>query len=184
LAYNHDGTPLAGWPINTTGTTFFCTPCVGDFNWNGILDIEGCGVESNPSYTNVYVWNTGINYNPSKIYIPMWQFNTRHNGVYGDIPVGVNTQNNNIPSSFGLYQNYPNPFNPSTVISFDLPQRAFVKLNVYDMLGREIAVLMNGEMNAGSHSFTFKGEGLSSGMYFYKLKANGFSEVRKMMLVK
>jgi hypothetical protein len=52
------------------------------------------------------------------------------------------------------------------------------------MLGREIAVLMNGEMNAGSHSFTFKGEGLSSGMYFYKIETNGFSDVKKMMLVK
>jgi hypothetical protein len=184
IAYNHDGTPLAGWPINTAGTTFFCTPSLGDFNWNGILDIEGCGVESSPSYTNVYAWNTGINYNSSKIYIPMWQFNARHSGVYGDIPVGVNTQNNNVPASFALHQNYPNPFNPSTVISFDLPRRAFVKLNVYDMLGREIAVLMNGEMNAGSHSFTFKGEGLSSGMYFYKIETNGFSDVKKMMLVK
>ncbi len=184
LAYNHDGTPLAGWPISTAGTTFFCTPCLGDFNWNGILDIEGCGVESSPSYVNVYAWNTGINYNPSKIYIPMWQFNARHNGVYGDLPVGVNTQNNNIPAAFGLYQNYPNPFNPSTVICFDLPQRTFIKLSVYDILGRVIAVLMNGEMNAGSHSITFREEGLSSGMYFYKLEAGGFSEVKKMMLVK
>lgn len=92
--------------------------------------------------------------------------------------------NNSLPSSFDLEQNYPNPFNPSTVIRYRLPLSSFVKLKVYDLLGREIAILVNDNEEAGIHEIKFSSPNLPSGIYFYKLDAGYFSSVKKMMLVK
>jgi hypothetical protein len=89
-----------------------------------------------------------------------------------------------IPSSYRLYQNYPNPFNPATKIKFGLPENANVKLVVYDVLGREVAVLVNGFKQANTYEVDFDGAYLSSGVYFYKLDAGEFTAVRKMLLVK
>ncbi len=86
--------------------------------------------------------------------------------------------------SFSLNQNYPNPFNPTTTISFNLPNAEFVNLKVYDVLGREIATLVNEELTAGQHIKIFNAENLSSGVYFYKLQAGKFSETKKMLLTK
>ncbi|HPN37305.1 MAG TPA: T9SS type A sorting domain-containing protein, partial [Melioribacteraceae bacterium] len=91
--------------------------------------------------------------------------------------------NNNI-SSFSLSQNYPNPFNPSTNISFTLPKSDFVTLKVYDILGKEIATLINQELNAGSYIKPFNATNLSSGIYFYKLQASKYSQTKKMILIK
>ena len=92
--------------------------------------------------------------------------------------------NNAIPKDYALSQNYPNPFNPSTVISYALPKSGFVSLKVYNLLGKEIAVLVNGEMAAGNHSVTFDASGLASGIYLYTLNTGGVRETRKMMLLK
>ena len=88
------------------------------------------------------------------------------------------------PLAFRLYQNFPNPFNPRTVVSYQLPVASSVKLDVYDVLGREVAVLVNERKAAGTHEVTFDGGGLSSGVYFYRLQARSFSQVRKMSLLK
>jgi hypothetical protein len=92
------------------------------------------------------------------------------------------------PAAFALSQNYPNPFNPSTVISYQLPVNSQVTLKVYDMLGREVATLVNGEMKAGSYSVPFntsKGTlGFSSGVYVYRLEAGSFISTRKLVLMK
>ncbi len=85
---------------------------------------------------------------------------------------------------FALHQNYPNPFNPSTNIRFSLPASSILHLAVYDMLGREVAVLANGMMAPGEHSVTFDAAGLSSGMYMYRLTSDGYSLTRKMLLMK
>jgi hypothetical protein len=89
-----------------------------------------------------------------------------------------------IPTEFTLEQNYPNPFNPSTKITFELPKAGSVDLRVYDMLGREVAVLATGTRMAGAHTVTFDGAGLSSGLYFYRLTTGSFAETKKMMMVK
>jgi hypothetical protein len=89
-----------------------------------------------------------------------------------------------IPGGYNLSQNYPNPFNPSTTIKFNLPSRSEVTLRVYDVLGKEIAVLINGELNGGIHKVEFNAAGLSSGLYIYQLITPGFSETRKMILLK
>jgi hypothetical protein len=91
---------------------------------------------------------------------------------------------NEVADQYMLKQNYPNPFNPSTVIEFSIPQNSNVILSVYDASGREVAVLVNGFKTKGNYSVSFNAAGLSSGVYFYKLKAEGFEETKKMLLVK
>lgn len=93
-------------------------------------------------------------------------------------------QNSQIADSYKLEQNYPNPFNPSTSINFSITKAGFTSLKVYDMLGKEVATLMNGNLNAGSYTATFDASSLPSGVYFYKLQTEGFSEIKKMSLVK
>jgi uncharacterized lipoprotein YddW (UPF0748 family) len=92
----------------------------------------------------------------------------------------------NIPTDFNLFQNYPNPFNPSTTINYQLPEAGNVTLKVYDLLGKEVATLVNEYRNAGSYNvqFTINNLQLSSGIYFYQLKAGEFVETKKMILLK
>jgi len=89
-----------------------------------------------------------------------------------------------IPNKYELYQNYPNPFNPTTIIKFAVPKNDFVRLKVYDILGKEVAVLLNGELEAGFYEFTFDASRLSSGMYFYKVETNNFVDTKKMLFIK
>ena len=88
------------------------------------------------------------------------------------------------PEGFELSQNYPNPFNPSTMISFNLPQKAFVTIKVYDVLGNEVATLVNEEKSAGSYEVEFNANGLASGMYLYTLQTESYIETKKMILMK
>jgi photosystem II stability/assembly factor-like uncharacterized protein len=88
------------------------------------------------------------------------------------------------PLVFYLEQNYPNPFNPSTTIKYSIPTSEFVTLKVYDMLGSEVATLVNEEKPVGSYEFNFSAEELSTGIYFYKLQAGGFIETKKMILLR
>lgn len=97
---------------------------------------------------------------------------------------GVSQLGSEIPSDFLLSQNFPNPFNPVTKINFSIPKNSFVTLKVYDMLGREVEVLANGELTAGNYSADWSALNISSGIYFYTLNAGEFTETRKMMLVK
>jgi hypothetical protein len=96
----------------------------------------------------------------------------------------VGVENENVPLTYDLSQNYPNPFNPSTVISYRLPVIGFVTLKVYDILGREVATLVNEEKPAGEYEVEFDGSTLTSGIYFYQLKAGEFIQTKKMILLK
>jgi len=89
-----------------------------------------------------------------------------------------------IPLKFSLAQNYPNPFNPTTVIDCQLPTEGMVTLKIYDILGREVAVLLNGRQHAGQYSVRFNAADLASGVYFYRLQAGSFVQSRKPMLIK
>ncbi|MEG8946843.1 endo-1,4-beta-xylanase [Rosettibacter firmus] len=90
----------------------------------------------------------------------------------------------NLPNEFRLEQNYPNPFNPTTKITYVLPSRTTVSLKVYDVLGRHIKTLVDDLQNPGSYTVTFDGSGLSSGVYFYRLEAGGYSKTKQMILMK
>ena len=90
----------------------------------------------------------------------------------------------NTPTSFFLHTNYPNPFNPETIIHFDLPTEIRVRLSIYDISGREIAILQNEKMAAGYHQVRFNASHLASGIYFYKITAGEFSDIRRMLLIK
>ena len=89
-----------------------------------------------------------------------------------------------LPSDFSLSQNYPNPFNPSTNIEYSIPEESFVQLKVYDILGNEVATLVNEEQTAGTYRADFNGEGLSSGLYIAQLTAGNFVQTIKMSLLK
>jgi len=99
---------------------------------------------------------------------------------------GVTTQEENeiIADGYQLDQNYPNPFNPSTTIKFSLVDAGLVKLSVYNILGQEVAVLVNGNMDSGTHSVSFAASALTSGVYMYKIETANFSQTKKMLLMK
>jgi len=95
-----------------------------------------------------------------------------------------NKKNDNVPSEFSLEQNYPNPFNPTTTINFNLPSTQNVKLEVYNVIGENVATLVNKSLSAGNHKYEFNATNLNSGLYFYRISAGSFVEVKKMMLLK
>ncbi len=110
----------------------------------------------------------------------MWR---SHKSSLSDI-VSVNNSNLILPERFSLNQNYPNPFNPETVISYDLPVSDLVSVKIFDMLGKEIKTLVNEKQSTGRHEVKFNGAGLSSGIYFYQLKTQGFTDTKRMVLIK
>lgn len=94
------------------------------------------------------------------------------------------TNNSSTAESYNLSQNYPNPFNPTTKIDFTIPNNEFVSIKVFDVLGKEVATLVNKKMDKGSYSVSFNASKLTSGVYFYKIVSGNFSSVKRMMLVK
>jgi hypothetical protein len=98
--------------------------------------------------------------------------------------VGVSNNNNEMPKAYTLAQNYPNPFNPTTNIKFSIPSNGLVKLTVFDITGRQVAVLVNENLNAGTYTADFNAANVASGIYFYKLEAGSFVDTKKMMLIK
>lgn len=87
-------------------------------------------------------------------------------------------------NNFQLFQNYPNPFNPSTKIRFEIPYSTNVKIDVYDLLGRKVQTLLDDYVDGGSHELEFNADNLTSGIYFYSLKADGYSETKKLSLIR
>ena len=97
---------------------------------------------------------------------------------------GKSVTNNGLPSKYTLSQNYPNPFNPSTTIKFTLPENSNVKLCIYDVTGRIVSTLINEYLNSGTYEIKFNAQGISSGVYFYELRANSYRDIKKMTLIK
>ena len=100
------------------------------------------------------------------------------------LPTGIKQVDNNLPKSFSLSQNYPNPFNPTTIIKYSVPKAQVVTIKVYNMLGQEVATLLNSQQNPGNYEINFNANRLASGIYFYSLNTANFSSTKKMILLK
>jgi hypothetical protein len=99
-------------------------------------------------------------------------------------PISVQTISSEVPSAYSLSQNFPNPFNPSTRIHYSIPRVGFVRLIVFDILGKEITTLVNESQRAGVYETTFNASQYPSGVYFYRLTTDGFRDTKKMILIK
>lgn len=105
--------------------------------------------------------------------------------LFSSITVGIGDEYDNIlPTGFVLEQNYPNPFNPTTNIAFELPARTIVRLEFYDILGRQVDLVEMGSLSSGQHIYEFDGSRLASGVYFYRMVTEKFIQSKKMLLVK
>ena len=109
---------------------------------------------------------------------------TVNNIAYWDHPIGIQNSTSEIPEKYILYQNFPNPFNPSTTIKFSIPKASYVSLKVYDIKGSIVANMINEYMNPGVYYSPFNGDGLSSGVYFYKLETESFTDTKRMIILK
>jgi hypothetical protein len=96
----------------------------------------------------------------------------------------INNVVSHVPLHYFLKQNYPNPFNPSTTIEFTLPKSEFVELKIYNILGKEVTTLISNKLNQGNHTYQFNGSRLASGVYYYQLQAEDYTEVKKMIFLK
>jgi hypothetical protein len=103
--------------------------------------------------------------------------------TYGTV-TGLDNSVGASPGQINLQQNYPNPFNPSTTIRYGLPHKTTVQLSVFNTLGQQVALLQNGEQEAGYHEVRFNGSGLSSGVYFYRIRAGDFVATKRLLLLR
>ncbi len=110
-------------------------------------------------------------------------YRTTNGGFGGLVSVG-DDKVETLPTGYYLYQNFPNPFNPITTINYQIPELSFVTIKVYDVLGSEVATIVKEEKQEGGYELEFNGEELTSGVYFYRLKAGSFVETKKMVLMK
>lgn len=139
-------------------------------------------VRFTPTSTGTFsfqVANKSVNISPYSLYL----ISTQSGGSSKSKTIGQSSAEEK-PKSFALFQNYPNPFNPTTLIRYALPTDSYVWLKVYDVLGQEVASLVNDQQKAGTYSVTFDAARLSSGVYFYKLITGDFVDVRRMVIMK
>ncbi len=149
----------------------------GTDNWEKIGFVEGRGTSTQKNNYSFIDKNLEAgNYSYRLVQIDF-------NGTRTESKV-VNVEIHSIPAEYALMQNYPNPFNPTTTIEYSIPESGLVKLKVFNSLGQEVAVLKNGIEEAGIHSASFNASKLSSGIYYYRIEANSFSSVKKMILLK
>ncbi len=145
-------------------------------DWGKIGFVEGYGNSNSPKN---YLFTDKLNTEGVYFY-RLKQIDTDENFTYSN---EVEVSFENVPAVFVLDQNYPNPFNPNTQISFSLPQNEFVTLKIYDILGKEVTTLVNENLIAGNYIKQWETHNLSSGIYFYKLKAGKFNVTKKMILL-
>jgi hypothetical protein len=174
--------PLAMVPSNTDGTA-------GEVSLpadviNPILDAQGMAQNE----TRAFVWTVWVTDTKDTVQVSTYANTTGFTPIFRTVNLKkltpTSVEDNNLPKEFSLSQNYPNPFNPSTVINFSLPQDAQVRLTVYDMLGREVAVMVNELRSAGTYSIAVDGRSMASGIYVYRLEAGNRTFTRKMTLIK
>lgn len=156
-------------PFNQTPTNL---PWLGDGTWYDVFD------QSQMTVTGNAIASFPINAFTAKVY------SNKSNAQLGITSVGTDPEPIGAPAAFALGQNFPNPFNPTTQFHYSVPTEGLVSLKVYDMLGREAAVVVNEVQTPGTYQVIFDGARHSSGIYFYTLSSGGFTSTKRMMLVK
>ncbi len=170
-AVNDDGSAVAGWPLVTTGTTFFQTPCITDINHDGTMDLIGGGTTGfgSSASTDIYLWNTQLPYTISEVQIPMFQYNTMHNGVYTDpslVPVELTSfsaeaSDNNVILSWTTATELNNQ---GFEIQRSIDEKEFVKIGFVEGAGTSTI----------ENRYSFTDKNLSDPKYFYRLKQVDF----------
>jgi hypothetical protein len=145
--------------------------------WTNLAFIKGNG--NSNSIKKYFYTDNSITF-PGKYYYRLKQVDNNGNYKYSDLIMADIKD----PQTFSLNQNYPNPFNPSTIISYQLPVEIRTVLKVYNVLGKEVATLVNEVQSSGQHSVNFNASNYASGIYFYKIEAGPFFQVKKMILIK
>jgi photosystem II stability/assembly factor-like uncharacterized protein len=176
------------WSSVTVPTTSPVSGVVGDGStfWIGRGTAIYKSTDNGATWASQYTTSGLINHMcKSRTGNRLWAV-TASGNIYSSegLLAGVSVVNSILPEKFSLSQNYPNPFNPSTKIKFAIPNSSFIKLAVYDMLGREVSSLVNENLQPGTYEYEFDASDLNSGIYFYKITTEDFSEVKKMILLK
>lgn len=152
-----------GWPITNNEFNIEC-----NYEWT-IMTVGGTFTQTGDEASGT--WSDNVE-------------GTTCSGTWSTMINSVEEASGRIPERFALAQNYPNPFNPSTTIEFSLPKSVLVNLKVYNILGKEIATLVNNKLQAGNHVVEFHAQNLSSGIYYYRIEAGEFQDVKKMILLR
>jgi hypothetical protein len=184
--WKRDGTDLAGFPLSV-GDFIRGTPAVGDVDGDGGLDLVLGGWDH-----NLYVWDFATTWNPNLAQWPTFLHDASRTAQYGyRDPTDAGPEVTDAPPArLVLAQNHPNPFNPHTQIRFGLPRDgARVRLEIYDVRGRRVCALVDGPLGAGWHEVKWdgrdqRGSAVPSGVYFYRLRADGLDSARRMLLLK
>jgi uncharacterized protein (TIGR02145 family) len=196
------GAAIAGGKMKDTGTTFWKAPNTGATNISGFSALPAGEFDAyyNPNVfqlLNEYaVFWTSTNVSALKARERYIAYNSAASSIYDwfkvmnysircikDNPTGMEDESI-IPDEFKLMQNFPNPFNPTTIIQFETTHNTFISLKVFNVLGNEIATLINEERPVGSYSCEWNAGGFPSGVYFYSLTTRDFRETKKMILMK
>jgi hypothetical protein len=169
-------------PTNDSVEVFLSRSTDGGDTWTDVA-ISDHKSRPKPGYQGDYI---GITSSTGNIW-PLWMDD--FSGIQQAWTVGVSiivgvASNNNVPAEYSLEQNYPNPFNPATTIKFSLPEAGYVKLAVYDITGKEVSNIIDAELRQGSYEMKWDASAYPSGVYFYRLVSGGYSETKKMILLK
>ncbi len=191
ILFNFSASPYESWHSLITDIRYYGSDTLSVFNTVKLVKVFwGGGIPSFAFYLAEDIGPIKIVNDQSWVIPSVYNYNLNYakiNGIeYGQV-VSASVVNPQLPTKFFLSQNYPNPFNPITTIEFQIASASgggFVSLKVYDILGREVATLVNEEKHAGNYEVTFDGSGLSSGIYFYKFNTENYTSVKKMILMK
>jgi len=186
--FNHDGSEMEGWPLETFGTTFFINPLAVDINLDGILDLSGAATDQASGNTNIYLWNANVSWDPDLAILPILQYNTRHNGVYGDnLMVGTQESDRVDGLSFEIY---PNPASDQLAVrssQFAVSGRQsavggqqIFQLLILNLHGQKIQEFRDNS----SLPFIIDIAGLNSGLYILQMiSEDGHSGSRKFLKI-
>ena len=174
---SYDTNDVDLWNWTTTGTL---QSTYTSSSADGIVTFICTDPQSvNSGETSTYYFAMGYSKTEAEIISALSEAETKYNSVFTSVE-----QIDQLPNGFALSQNYPNPFNPSTKINFSIPQRDYVSLKVYNVLGQQVAELINKNMETGTYSVDFNASNLPSGVYVYTLSAGSTKLSNKMMLIK